>query len=51
MRHASGPDPKLQSRRLLAPTLAAARAAWSPVWVIDDASTDHSPADAKAATA
>ncbi len=41
--------PSYNPGRLLAPTLAAARAAWSPVWVIDDASTDDSPADAEAA--
>ena len=41
--------PSYNPGRLLAPTIAAARAAWSPVWVIDDASTDGSPAEAEAA--
>ncbi len=41
--------PSYNPGRLLAPTIAAASAAWSPVWVIDDASTDHSPAEAAAA--
>ena len=41
--------PSYNPGRLLASTLAAARAAWSPVWVIDDGSTDDSPADAHAA--
>ena len=41
--------PSYNPGRLLAPTLAAASAVWSPVWVVDDASTDHSPADAEAA--
>lgn len=41
--------PSYNPGRLLAPTLAAARAAWSPVWIVDDASTDRSPADADAA--
>ena len=41
--------PSYNPGRLLAPTLAAARAAWSPVWVVDDASTDGSVADAGAA--
>ena len=34
--------PSYNPGRLLAATLAAARAVWSPVWVIDDASTDGS---------
>lgn len=38
--------PSYNPGRLLAPTLAAARAAWSPVWVIDDASTDDSATEA-----
>jgi glycosyltransferase involved in cell wall biosynthesis len=41
--------PSYNPGRLLAPTITAASAAWSPVWVIDDASTDHSPAEAAAA--
>lgn len=41
--------PSYNPGRLLAPTLAAARATWSPVWVIDDASTDDSQAAAAAA--
>ncbi len=41
--------PSFNPGRLLAPTIAAARAAWSPVWVVDDASTDRSTADAEPA--
>lgn len=41
--------PSYNPGRLLAPTIAAALAAWSPVWVVDDSSTDGSPADAEAA--
>ncbi len=40
--------PSFDSGRLLARTLAAARAAWAPVWVVIDGSTDHSPAEAEA---
>lgn len=37
--------PSYNSGRLVAETVRAARAAWTPVWVVVDGSTDGSPAD------
>jgi glycosyltransferase involved in cell wall biosynthesis len=43
--------PSYNSGRLLAPTVAAARACWSPVWVVIDGSTDASREAAEALAA
>ncbi len=40
--------PSYDGGHLLARTVAEARAAWSPVWVVIDGSTDHSPDEAEA---